>query len=184
MRRLASVLAAGLLSLGCAKRSASHARDIHFLLYPAVEGAVGQKNCSDFFGRCMLFQTPEPVLEITDFDFKPVPSPSALMHNRIEISLSDSQSTALRDVTKRFGGEGKNLAIVYNGKIVHAPKIRGEITTSSVVLDFCNPHLYEIMLATLQGKIPPNYDFTKDKDCSFCIDAAHATSEAAPTRGG
>ena len=167
----ALALAALALIAGCRRDGREVARGMTISLYPAVEGAQGNPKCRDFFGRCMLFETDRPVLQLSDFKFRAVPRTSLAVHDQIQIALDDRQSAKLAEISGKYGGEGKRLAIVFNGKILHAPKLRGRIETREATVDFCNPRLYAILSSVLRGATPPDYDFNADKACSVCVEA-------------
>lgn len=90
-------------------------------------------------------------------------------HSQISISFDEKQSSAFEKVTEQYSGEGKRLAIVYGDKILHAPKLKSKIQGKGAVIDFCNDHLYKIVLAILRGEIPQKYDFNADTKCAVCF---------------
>jgi hypothetical protein len=90
-------------------------------------------------------------------------------NNQIAIMLDERQSLELETVSEKYAGEGERLAIVYDQKILHAPKLRCKIKTDMVIIDFCNPQLYKIVLAVLRGEMPPNYSFTTDPAVNSCL---------------
>lgn len=136
--------------------------------YPVVEGAAGNKDCRDFLGRCMLLQTAKPLFELSGFKFKAIPGALAARHNQLEIFLSGEQAAAFETIPGKFIGEGKRLALVYQGRILHAPKLKARIRANSVTIDFCNAHVYEVVLASLRGETPPGYKFSDDKAWNTC----------------
>ena len=138
------------------------------LVYPMVEGKEGDKNCKDFIGSCMLFQTDEPLFQLSDFKFTPVPAGKAGKHNQIELFLSTAQASAFETIPGKYIGGGKRLGLVYEGKILHAPKIKTKIKTKALVIDFCNAQLYKIVLASLRGETPPDYKLGDDKAWNMC----------------
>jgi hypothetical protein len=140
----------------------------NFNLYPAIEGKIGDKNCKDFFGSCMIFQTDNPVLALKDFQFKVFPKNSSNSHNQIHILLDETQSKEFERITEKYSGDGKRLAIVYENKILHSPKLRSKIKSNAIIIDFCNEHLFNILLASFQGKVPPDYKFSDDQKCNVC----------------
>ncbi|MDD5658262.1 MAG: hypothetical protein PHF00_13505, partial [Elusimicrobia bacterium] len=62
------------------------------------------------------------------------------------------------------------LAIVFQNRILHAPKLRGKIKTNQVTIDFCNERIYGILLAVLRGKMPPDYNFYADPAVRVCYE--------------
>lgn len=136
--------------------------------YPVVEGAARNKDCRDFLGRCMLLQTAKPLFELNGFKFRAMPGGSADRHNQLEIFLSGEQAAAFETIPGKFIGEGKRLALVYHGRILHAPKLKARIRANSVTIDFCNAHVYEMVLAGLRGETPPGYKFSDDKAWNMC----------------
>jgi hypothetical protein len=152
----------------CSQKRVEKAVGITFSMYPAVEGQPGNKKCKDFLGRCMLLQTDKPLLQLTGFEFRALPKMSSDKHNQIELFFDTEQSAAFGAIPDKYIGEGKRLAIVYEGKILHAPKLKARIEAQSVVIDFCNEHIYEIVLASLRGKTPPDYKFSDDKSWNMC----------------
>ncbi len=162
---LLAVLAA---CCACYRKNIEKASGRTFLVYPAVEGASGNKKCRDFMGSCMLFQTDKPLFQLDSFEFRAVPTTSPGKHNQIELFLAPEQSSAFEAIPDRFIGEGKRLAIVYEGKILHAPKLKAKIRTTALVIDFCNAHLYKIMLSSLRGEMPPDYKLGDDKYWNMC----------------
>jgi preprotein translocase subunit SecD len=155
---------------GCAKDKTEYSKGKTFDLYPAIEGKLGDKNCQNFYGQCLLFQTKRPVLQLNDFKFQAVPKDAPDKNNQINIALSTHQSWGLEAISEKYSGEGKRLAIVYEHKILHAPKLRGRFKTDKVTIDFCNEQLYEILLAVLRGKTPLGYNFNTDAAVRVCFD--------------
>ena len=139
-----------------------------FSVYPMAEGKEGDKNCRDFIGTCMIFQTDEPLFQLSGFSFRPVPTTKSGKHNQIELFLSTAQASAFEAIPEKYIGEGKRLGLVYEGKILHAPKIKVKIRTSALVIDFCNSRLYQIVLASLRGQTPPDYKLGDDKAWNMC----------------
>ncbi|MFA5137747.1 MAG: hypothetical protein WC728_00845 [Elusimicrobiota bacterium] len=166
------ILSALMLLVGCAKVRYEEAKGLVFSLYPAVEGTTGNPKCVDFFGDCLYFETEQPVFRFNVSKFRAVPRDSIAAHDRLHIPFDRQQSSEFAKVTAEYAGPGKRLAIVYNGKILHAPKLREPIQTSEAIIDFCNPRLFTILTAVLRGETPPNYDFNADKACSVCVESA------------
>ncbi len=145
------------------------AENITISLFPATEGVVGDKGCVDFFGRCMIFKTTKPVFQLKGFKFSVSPRKSPKEHDQIHIPINKKQSSDFEKTTSLYSGEGKRLAMVFNGKILHAPKVRSKVKTNTIMIDFCNQHLYGIVVASFRGKISQNYSFEKDLRCkSYC----------------
>lgn len=134
-------------------------------LYPAIEGEVGDKECKDFFGRCMIFQTKKPVFELKDFDFIAIPRTTPEEHDKLRIPINEKLSMEFEQITEQYCGQGKRLSIVYEGKILHSPKLRSKIQTTVIEIDFCNKHLFKILVACFRGEIPPHYNFNEDEAC-------------------
>lgn len=151
-----------------AEEKSEKAQGKTFSLYPAIEGKLGDKNCKDFYGRCMLYQMDKPVLELTNFYFKLSPRRTPSDHSQINIVLTKKQSADFEKVSEKYSGNGKRLAIVFENKILHAPKLKSKIKTDVLVIDFCNDHLYQILSDILRGKIPSNYNFAEDNMCKTC----------------
>ena len=152
----------------CSGKGVEKAGAITLQAYPVVEGVAGNKNCRDFLGRCMLFQTEKPLFELSGFQFRARPRGSEDRHNQLEIFLAAEQTSAFEDIPEKFIGEGKRLALVYQGRILHAPKLKTRIKANSVTIDFCNAHVYEMLLAGLRGETPPGYKFSDDKAWNMC----------------
>ncbi|HBA61914.1 MAG TPA: hypothetical protein DCZ92_14100 [Elusimicrobia bacterium] len=152
----------------CSEKGVEKSGAITLQAYPAVEGAAGNKNCKDFMGRCMLFQTEKPLFELSGFAFRARPRGTEDRHNQLEIFLGAEQAAAFGAIPGKFIGEGKRLALVYQGRILHAPKLKARIEAASVTIDFCNEHVYEVLLASLRGKTPPGYKFSDDAAWNMC----------------
>ncbi|MCX5792619.1 MAG: hypothetical protein NTY45_10485 [Elusimicrobia bacterium] len=152
----------------CYGKGVEKAGAITLQAYPAVEGAAGNRDCKDFLGRCMLFQTEKPLFELSGFRFRARPRGSEDRHNQLEIFLAAEQTAAFEAIPGKFIGGGKRLALVYQGRILHAPKLKAKIKADSVTIDFCNAHVYELLLASLRGKTPPGYNFSEDKAWNMC----------------
>ena len=153
--------------MACAINHIEHAQGKTFDLYPAINGTKGDKGCHDFYGDCLLFETPTPVLQLHDIKFQALPHKDA--NNQIALFLDEKESLELEKVSQRYSGEGKRLAIVYDGKVLHAPKLRSKLITNRVTIDFCNPELYKIVLAVLRGQMPPSYNFNADPTVRTCL---------------
>ena len=167
----AAVLAAAIAifsTRGYAGEKLEKAAGKTFFLYPAVEGKAGDKGCIDFLGRCMLFQTDKPVLQLSDVKFKARLSDSPGRHNQIELFFNKEQSRALEKISEKYSGEGKRLAVVYKDKVLHAPKLKAKIKANGVMIDFCNAKVFKIVLASLRGELPPSYNFNDDKTFNMC----------------
>lgn len=152
----------------CSGNSVEKSGEIALQVYPAVEGAAGNRDCRDFLGRCLLLQTAKPLFELSGFKFKAMPGALADRHDQLEIILSGEQAAAFKTIPGKFIGEGKRLALVYQGRILHAPKLKARIRANSVTIDFCNAHVYEMVLASLRGETPPGYKFSEDKAWNTC----------------
>ena len=116
----------------------------------------------------MLFQTGQPLFQLSGFTFRALPKASAGIHNQIELFLTPKQAFDFEAIPEKHIGEGKRLALVYQGRILHAPKLKVRIKTNAVTIDFCNEHVYEIVLASLRGETPPDYKFSDDKSWNMC----------------
>lgn len=152
----------------CSGNGVEKAKGITFLAYPVVEGTAGNKDCMDFLGRCMLAQTVKPLFQLSDFGFRAVPRSSSNKHNRIELFFDKKQAGGFEAIPDKYIGEGKRLALVYKGRILHAPKLKARIKASAVTIDFCNANIYRIVLASLRGETPPDYKFSDDKAWNTC----------------
>lgn len=164
---IVALLTLSICSVACQKNSIEYAQGKSFFLYPAVCGNDGDKNCQNFYGDCLYFQTPNPVMQLRDIKFQAIAHKNA--NNQIAILLDEKQSLELEKISEKYAGEGELLAIVYEQKILHAPKLRCKIKTDRVVIDFCNPRLYEIVLAVFRGQMPPNYSFNADPTVNSCL---------------
>jgi hypothetical protein len=162
-----AILVISAFLMACAKNNIECARGKTLSLYPAVYGNEGDKDCHDYYGDCVLFQTSSPVLQLSDIKFQALPHKDA--NNQIAIMLDHKESLGLQEVSEQYGAQGKLLAIVYEGEVLHAPKLRGKITTDKVTIDFCNPQLYKIVLAVLRGQMPPTYNFNADPAVRTCL---------------
>lgn len=152
----------------CSGKGIEKAGAITLQAYPVVEGVTGNMNCRDFLGRCMILQTENPLFELSGFQFRDRPKGSEDRHNQLEIFLGAEQAAAFEAIPGKFIGEGKRLALVYQGRILHAPKLKARIKANSVTIDFCNAHVYEVLLASLRGETPPGYKFSDDKAWNMC----------------
>ncbi|MCX5785079.1 MAG: hypothetical protein NTX59_05275 [Elusimicrobia bacterium] len=162
------LFAAVVLFCACTRKNIEKASGITFSMYPAVEGEAGNKNCKDFLGSCILFQTDKPLFELSGFEFRALPRTSPDRHNQIELFLAPKQASDFEAIPEKYIGEGKRLALVYQGRILHAPKLKAGIKTNAVTIDFCNEHVYKIVLASLRGETPPEYKFSDDKSWNIC----------------
>ena len=69
-------------------------------------------------------RTEKPLFQLIGFKFKAFPKASPDTHNQIEFFIAPEQSAALEAIPDKYIGEGKRLAIVYEGRILHAPKLK------------------------------------------------------------
>ncbi|MFA6434373.1 MAG: hypothetical protein WCW52_06730 [Elusimicrobiales bacterium] len=153
---------------GCANERYEKAAGKTILVYQAAEGSPGDKKCMDFVGTCIVLQTPEPAMQLNGFEFKPHITNSPEKHNQLELLLNREQSLSFEKLSEICVNKGQRIAFVYQNKILHAPKVRTKLQTRGVVLDFCNPQIFKIVLASLRGQLPPAYDFSKDKAWNMC----------------
>lgn len=136
---------------------------ITLLTYPAVEGKVGDKDCSDFRGRCLIFQADKPLFRLDGFGFRPLPSISEARHDRVVFFLDTKQAADFGNIPEKHIGEGKRLALVYRGRILLAPELRARIKANALTIDFCNTQTYETVLSVLRGEKPPDYEFSEEQ---------------------
>jgi len=155
--------AAAVLFSACGNKNAEKDVRITLLAYPAVEGKAGDIDCKDFRGRCMIFQADKPLFRLNGFKFRALPAIPDTSHDRIVFLLNTKQAGEFEAIPEKYIGEGKRLALVYQGDILLAPELKARIKANALTIDFCNAHTYQIVLSCLRREIPSDYRFSEDR---------------------
>ncbi len=105
-----------------------------------VEASTVGIACRAFKGRCFSLLTAAPAMTINDFTFE------ITKDRTLSISLSPVEADQLARITRgmaRPTGEARRLALIHQGKILHVPKVRAEITTGKIRVSFCDKSILD-----------------------------------------
>lgn len=143
-----------------ANPQASKASGKTFAIYPMKMGMPKDGGCMDYYGECALLLADKPAMTIKNVSYR-------IIHDEkpgFVIQLSKQEQSALKKVSKE--NVGKQLAIVYNQTIIHAPKVRMAIESEQLKMTFCNKRNFNVVLASLQNTLEENFKDAYDCGCS------------------
>lgn len=96
--------------------------------------------CHKFKGRCFALLTEAPAMTIDNFTF------DIEKDRTLTISLSAVEAAQMARITRgmaRPTGEARRLALLFEGKILHVPKVRAELKADEIRVSFCDKTILE-----------------------------------------
>ena len=105
-------------------------------VFEAVEQQKSREKhlCVPFKGRCFALVPAAPLMKIRNLRFEITAA------QELVIFLSQQEQQELARITRRLAGQEKvrRLGLVFEGNILHVPKVRGEIKTDRIKVSFCD----------------------------------------------
>ncbi|MBF0206617.1 MAG: hypothetical protein HQK53_06985 [Oligoflexia bacterium] len=117
-----------------------------FEFYPVKSSKSGNGDCFEYGKECLLPLTKRPIFTFKDFEYQKYVEEKP----GIRITVSEDESRDMEKFTRKY--INTRLALVYNGKVVHAPLIRDVVSANKFEMSFCNENKFREVLKSIEPK--------------------------------
>lgn len=115
-------------------------------VFAASEAAAGSADCTPWEGKCLIFANKGKPVVVSDYTYSvPKDGPPAILLN-----LSQTDASAINTLIQKH--HAGRLAIVVNGAVAAAPKIKVDSIGTGVQLSFSDAKERHDVELKLQGK--------------------------------